>query len=56
MLFKKKQFLRNVFSKANEDYTNFKNTIDQLKTDIKNKSITSDIVVLLGSTTSGTGV
>ena len=47
--------LRNVFSKANEDYTNFKNAIEQLKNDITNKSITSDIVVLIGSTTSGTG-
>ena len=47
--------LKNVFSKANEDYDKFKNTIEQLKKDIKSKSITSDIVVLIGSTTSGTG-
>ena len=47
--------LKNVFSDATESYDNFKNAIIQLKNDIKNKTITSDVIIKIGSTTSATG-
>jgi hypothetical protein len=50
-----KNDLLTVFDNENINYTNFKTTIGKLKTNIENKNISSDIVILIGSTTSATG-
>ena len=47
--------LSSVFSEESSAYNSFKSSIEQLKKDIKNKNISSDIVILIGSVTSTTG-
>ena len=47
--------LTNVFSEEEQNFSQFESTVNNLKTDIQNKNISSDIVVLIGSTTSATG-
>ena len=50
-----KDDLQKVFENQQTNFSSFKSTIDKLKTNIENKNITSDIVVLIGSSTSSTG-
>jgi hypothetical protein len=50
-----KDDLLKVFENQETNFNSFKTAIEKLKTNIENKNINSDIVILIGSTTSGTG-
>jgi hypothetical protein len=50
-----KDDLLKVFENQQTNFDSFKTAIEKLKTNIENKNINSDIVILIGSTTSATG-
>jgi hypothetical protein len=50
-----KNDLLKVFENQETNFNSFKTAIEKLKTNIENKNINSDIVILIGSTTSATG-